>query len=33
MNEQVIADLTAKGNYENVKAAMTRLLPRFLGKK
>ena len=31
MNEQVIAELTAKGNYDNVKAAMSTLLPRLLG--
>eukprot|EP00937_MAST-01D_sp_MAST-1D-sp2_P007143 g7143.t1 len=31
MNEQVIAELQAKGNYDNVKAAMTNLLPRLLG--
>jgi pyrroline-5-carboxylate reductase len=31
MNEQVIAELTAAGNYENVKRALDNLLPRLLG--
>ena len=31
MNEQVIAELAAKGNYDNVKAALDTLLPRLLG--
>jgi pyrroline-5-carboxylate reductase len=32
MNEQVIGQLTEMGNYDNVKAALDKLLPRLLGK-
>ena len=31
MNEQVIADLTAAGNYDNLKGTLDKLLPRLLG--
>ena len=32
MNEQVIKQLAEAGNYDNVKAALDKLLPRLLGK-
>eukprot|EP01052_Picozoa_sp_SAG31_P033719 SAG31_NODE_3849_length_3818_cov_3.043560_3_plen_81_part_00 len=31
MNEQVLTELTDKGNFENIKAALDKLLPRLLG--